>query len=64
MAKAFENFNMTASISGFAEKTYILRTFIEGLSEIDSFHDLVSKKSEKMQEMTKERGELSNELKK
>jgi hypothetical protein len=41
-----------------------LRTFIEGLSEIDSFHDLVSKKSEKMQEMTKERGELSNELKK
>jgi hypothetical protein len=45
MAKAFETFDMTINVEGLADKTYILRTFIEGLSEIDSFHDLVSKKS-------------------
>lgn len=64
MAKAFEGFDRTIPISNLEGKLYILRNLIEGLSEIDTFHDMVSKKSEKMQEMTKERGELVSELKK
>lgn len=36
-------------------KTKLLLALIQGLSEIDEFHDLVSIKSEKMQQLTKEK---------
>jgi|JI61114C2RNA_FD_contig_41_1076193_length_343_multi_1_in_0_out_0_1 hypothetical protein len=49
MAKAFEGFDRSTPTSVLEGKLYILRTLIEGLSEIDSFHDMVSKKSERMQ---------------
>ena len=35
-----------------------------GLSEIDTFHDMMYKKTDKKQDMKKERGQLVNELKK
>lgn len=44
-------------------KLYVLVRLIEGLSEIDGFHDLVSKKSEKISEMTKDKADLVTKLK-
>ena len=45
------------------QKMNLIVKLIQGLSEIDEFHDLVSIKSEKMQQLTKEKTELITQLK-
>ena len=44
-------------------KLELIVGLIRGLSEIDEFHDLVSIKSERMQQLTKERTDLVAKLK-
>ena len=47
MKKAFENFDFPTYLT-METKLYVLLTLIQGLSEVDGFHDMVSRKSEKM----------------
>lgn len=63
MKKAFENFKFPQRLN-IQTKTYVITTIIQGLSEVDGFHDMVSKKSEKMSEMTREKANLGGKLKK
>ena len=63
MKKAFENFDFPTYLT-METKLYVLLTLIQGLSEVDGFHDMVSRKSEKMSQMTKEKANLVTRVKK
>lgn len=52
MKKSFEDFVFPSSYN-LENKIYILVSLIKGLSEIDTFHEFVAAKSEKMQNLTK-----------
>lgn len=54
MRRAFENLHYPEEYTLFS-KLDLLLGLIRGLSEVDEFHSLVSIKSEKMQQLTKER---------
>lgn len=62
MRAAFDNFDFPNAYSLLA-KTQLIVGLIRGLSEIDEFHELVSVKSERMQQLTKEKTELVTQLK-
>jgi hypothetical protein len=62
MRRAFETtlFPEALTLCG---KVRLILSLIQGLSEIDEFHELVSIKSERMQLLTKEKTELVAQLK-
>jgi hypothetical protein len=62
MRAAFDNFDFPLTYS-LLPKTQLIVGLIRGLSEIDEFHELVSIKSEHMQQLTKEKTELVAQLK-
>ena len=62
MKKAFETLNYPETIN-LNEKVKLIVSLISGMSEVDEFHHFVSLRSDKMQEMTKEKTRLIAELK-
>ncbi len=62
MKKAFEGFAFPKELN-LKGKVNALLVLIQGMSEIDEFHELVSIKSQKMQQLTKEKTELVAQLK-
>ncbi len=64
MKRAFEDEHICiTSQLDLQQKAAILLGLIRGLSEVDEFHSLVSIKSERMQQLTKEKTELVAQLK-
>ena len=64
MKRAFEDENIYLAIElSLRQKVALLLGLIRGLSEVDEFHSLVSIKSERMQQLTKEKTELVAQLK-
>lgn len=63
MRRAFDPPPNVFPPSSLEEKTNLLLCLIRGLSEVDEFHSLVSIKSERMQQLTKEKTELVAQLK-
>lgn len=62
MKRAFEGLAFPEELN-LHGKIDLIISLIKGLSEIDEFHELVSIKSEKMQQLTKEKTELVAQLK-
>lgn len=62
MKRAFEGLSFPEELN-LHGKIDLIISLIKGLSEIDEFHELVSIKSEKMQQLTKEKTELVAQLK-
>lgn len=55
MKRAFDTPPTTFPPSSLQDKIQLLLCLIRGLSEVDEFHSLVSIKSERMQQLTKEK---------
>lgn len=53
MSKAFDDLNKLTDITTLDGKIHIVKQLIMGLSEVDTFHDMMYKKTEKKQDMTK-----------
>ena len=63
MKNAFVNFEFPSKLN-LKSKLRTLIALIQGLSEVDGFHDMVGRKSEKIAEMTKDKAEFVTKLKK
>lgn len=55
MAVAFDGLNRGVNIETIGGKIHVLKELIMGLSEVDTFHDMMYKKTDKKQDLTKER---------
>lgn len=62
MKNSFKDFVFPENLN-LKTKLRVIVKLIEGLSEVDSFHDLVSKKSQKISEMTKDKADYVTKLK-
>lgn len=62
MKDAFHNFEFPERLTLDSKLNTIMK-LIQGLSEVDGFHDMVSRKSEKISEMTKDKAEYVSKLK-
>lgn len=63
LQKAFRNFAYPASLD-LRAKVYILTHLIQGMSEVAEFKNLIGSKSDKIQQLTRRRGDLIAQLKK
>lgn len=63
MATAFDGLDKSVGIEKPKGKIHLIKELIMGLSEVDTFHDMMYKKTDKKQDLTKERNELIVELK-
>lgn len=62
MKNSFKDFVFPEGLD-LGSKLRVLVGLIEGLSQVDSFHDLVSKKSQKISQMTKDKADYVTKLK-
>lgn len=63
MRNSFKDFSFPKTLD-LGSKLKIIVSLIQGLSEVDGFHDMVSRKSEKISEMTKDKADFIVKLKK
>lgn len=63
MKAAFTNFVFPEELN-LQTKLQTLISLIQGLSEVDGFHEMVGRKSEKIAEMTKDKQDFVTKLKK